>query len=100
MIGTAFYVLGVIACMILIVLAVLAAIGFVIAFSEQIMGVLGLLALLAFVWWIATKISSQHIQYIVVALGVITAVTGFSLWFARDPKKRNRELNAHNQRQR
>jgi hypothetical protein len=95
MIGTAFYVLGVIACMIVIVLAVLLAI----AFFEQIVGVLGLVALIAFAWWMGITDVKISIREILV-LAAFAAIIGGIWWLALRADKHNRELSAYNQRQR
>jgi len=52
MIGTAFYALGVIACMILIVIAAIAFLGAAVAFYRVVAPLLSFLALAALAWWL------------------------------------------------
>lgn len=88
MISTAFYVLGVIACMILIVVAAIAAI----VNFELIVGVLGLLLLLGFAWWLGLKQ--------VLLVGAIIGIVAIILRLAKKGERKQALGETRLQRQR
>jgi uncharacterized membrane protein YciS (DUF1049 family) len=79
-IGTAFYVLGVIACMFVIVVA---AIALIVNF-ELVIGLVGFLALLWFAWWVG-------LSQILLAGAILGPIIGGLWWLAtRSDRKRRR----------
>jgi hypothetical protein len=100
MIGTAFYALGVIACMILIVIGAVVLLVAAVAFRRIVVPLLFLLGLAALSWWIGPiETHPLHLGDIL-ELGVLGAVIGGILWLVLKSDYRKREVDARVQKER
>jgi hypothetical protein len=91
-IGTAFYALGVIVCMIVIVLIAVAVFGATFVLLRMAVPLIGFLAMVALAWWLGLKS--------ILLLGGFAAIIGGMWWLAQNNERGKTQAFLREQKER